>query len=104
MYKKPQYKQNGGNIVETSDKELIDISSDDDASKAESKTEKNAKETESVSNNVSEEAPSQTPSTVALKSEPVALKQETVCIHAISTRMHAQSYAKFAKIRVHYVH
>lgn len=43
MYKKPQYRQNGN----SSDKELIDISSDDDASKVDSKTEKDLKTPES---------------------------------------------------------
>ncbi|KAL0107772.1 hypothetical protein PUN28_014802 [Cardiocondyla obscurior] len=43
MYKKAQYKQNGN----SSDKELIDISSDDDVSKTESKLEKDKKTSES---------------------------------------------------------
>lgn len=48
MYKKTPCKQNGN----SSDKELIDISSDDDVSKAESKTERDTKETELVHNTV----------------------------------------------------
>lgn len=42
MYKKTQYKQNGN----SSDKELIDISSDDDVSKVDSKLEKDVKTSE----------------------------------------------------------
>lgn len=50
MYKKTPCKQNGN----SSDKELIDISSDDDVSKAESKTEKETKEADLVYNTTDE--------------------------------------------------
>lgn len=78
MYKKTQYKQNGN----SSDKELIDISSDDDVSKVDSKTEKDVKTPESECT-VAEES-SHVALMVAPKSElsttepePATTKQET---------------------------
>lgn len=52
MYKKAPFKQNGN----SNDKELIDISSDDDMSKAEPKVEKDTDETELAYDKTEEEA------------------------------------------------
>lgn len=72
MYKKTQYKQNGN----SSDKELIDISSDDDMSKDNSKTKKDVK-TPEPGCTVTEES-SHVSSMIASKSETAAAKPETI--------------------------
>jgi len=86
MYKKTQYKQNGN----SSDKELIDISSDDDVSKVESKLEKDARTdvlTSDVHPGCTEESLHVSSMVTASKSEPelatakpemTIAKQETV--------------------------
>ncbi|XP_018404185.1 PREDICTED: nuclear valosin-containing protein-like [Cyphomyrmex costatus] len=81
MYKKPQYKQNGN----SSDKELIDISSDDDVSKDDSKTEKDIKTPEPGHLNMAAEESSGLMVTVnpeiigpeTVESETTTSKQET---------------------------
>ena len=79
MYKKPQYRQNGN----SSDKELIDISSDDDASKVDSKTEKDLKTPEPGCTTTEESlgmivvAKSETTRPETTESETTTLKQET---------------------------
>lgn len=70
MYNKSSYTQNGN----SSDKELIDISSDDDVSKIESKTEKNVKASEPVCN-VNEDS-LHTSATIISKAE-TAVSQST---------------------------
>lgn len=78
MYKKTQYKQNGN----SSDKELIDISSDDDVSKDNSKNKKDVKTLESgctvtkESLNVSSMIASK-PETATTKLETIITEQET---------------------------
>ncbi|XP_011643557.1 nuclear valosin-containing protein-like [Pogonomyrmex barbatus] len=72
MYKKPQNKQNGN----SSDKELIDISSDDDVAKVDSKTEQDAKTSESRCTATEESL--QASSTIASKSEATSTRQETI--------------------------
>lgn len=71
MYKKSHYKQNGN----SSDKELIDISSDDDASKVASKTGKETKMLEPVYNATKES--SHMSSLPIVKSEAPIKKSET---------------------------
>lgn len=84
MYKKKQYKQNGN----SSDKELIDISSDDDVSKVESKLEKDERtsevhpgcteESSQVPSMVTVLKPSSEPELATTKPEMTVAKQETV--------------------------
>lgn len=70
MYNKSPFKQNGN----SSDKELIDISSDDDVSKAESKVNKDTNNSEAY--NETEESVHITPS-VTLKVEIPATKTQS---------------------------
>jgi len=79
MYKKAQYKQNGN----SSDKELIDISSDDDVSKVDSKVEKDVK-TPEPGCTVTEESShvalmiASKPEIATTEPETIIAKQETV--------------------------
>lgn len=73
MYKRTQYKQNGN----SSDKELIDISSDDDVSKVDSKLEKDVKTSEPVRTVAEDATPSQASSMPV-----IASKLEITCTTA----------------------
>ncbi|KAG5331333.1 NVL protein, partial [Acromyrmex charruanus] len=89
MYKKPQYRQNGN----SSDKELIDISSDDDASKVDSKTEKDLKTPEPGCATTEEStgmivaAKSETTRLETAESETTTLKQETAKPEMSTTKL-----------------
>ncbi|KYN16964.1 Nuclear valosin-containing protein-like protein [Trachymyrmex cornetzi] len=88
MYKKPQHRQNGN----SSDKELIDISSDDDASKVDSKTEKDLKTPEPGCTTTEESsgmivtAKSETTRLETAESETI-LKQETAKPEMSTTKL-----------------
>lgn len=75
MYKKVQYKQNGN----SSDKELIDISSDDDVSKVDSKLGKDTKTTKSGCT-VAEESLHASSMDAASKLETAVTKPETTIV------------------------
>lgn len=75
MYKKAQFKQNGN----SSDKELIDISSDDDVAKVDSKNEKDVKMPEPGCT-VADESSQHVALMVASKLETTTVKPETTTV------------------------